>query len=289
MSLVTIIAIDQAIGEIPKSFLENIRINTIFVRAEGDAKRRFLEELNQNQGQNIELITGTSEKSIDDSYFWKESRDRNIPSTAYVDQWSNLEKRFSDIDKQGWPHQVVVIDQKHKDVIKRIAPRNVKVKVEESQAVLKVVQEVELLRLSNYPKIDNRILFVTEPQEDEILYKIANGFNDFDSFELVTKLITNYHPSAFLSIRLHPRDSRLRWIKKIPKTINYEWDSLTRAESIVSSEIIFGMRSMFLIEAYKAGANVISLQPNRKEQWDYLESSGIKVVKNEKDYIKCLS
>jgi hypothetical protein len=275
------IALDSSISEISESVRKNKKFKILYPKNESEANKIFSNEISVDKCQL--LVTGTSEKSIEDAVYWKFAREKKIKSITYIDQWSNLEKRFSGISYSDWPDTIIVIDEAIKRLIKKITPEYVKIEVQESYAIKKIKAEVELLRKLGVKKTKNKLLFVTEPQVDNVEFQKINGFNDIDSFNLLIKIIDRFLPNTLLSIRLHPRDKKERWFAKLPKSLKWEWDVLSRSESIATAQIIFGMRSFFLLEAFQTGANVISLQPGKRTSC-FLETKGIPVVITEGDY-----
>jgi hypothetical protein len=210
------------------------------------------------------LLTGTSSDAVADAFYWRAARENGVISLAYLDQWSNIEKRFPGRTRNDWPDILAVIDDFDKKLAEGLAPAGVLVRVTGSPAIARIKRSVEGLRDGGVRSEADRIVFATEPVEDSSNYKEVNGFTDEDSFEIALNIMRAHHASSLLVMRLHPRDSRQRWLSRLPADIRFEWDSDTRDVCLARAGRVFGMRSFFLLEAFACGVTVVSIQPHRK-------------------------
>jgi len=208
--------------------------------------------------------TGTSAQAQDDAYFWRRARAHGVPCEGYLDQWVNLGLRFPGSSREDWPDALAVIDPHDAALAERIAPAGVHIRVSGSPALARIQRCVQALRADGVVADAQRIVFATEPQGDQLAYRQTNGFNDEDSFSLALALIRRWHRGATLVLRLHPRDSRERWLPLLPHDIPTRWDEDSRADCLAHAGRVMGMRSFFLLEALSAGVPVLSLQPQRR-------------------------
>ncbi len=229
------------------------------------------------------VLTGTSAEAQADAYFWRTARQNGVESIAYLDQWSNIDKRFPGGTRNDWPDNLAVIDAYDQKLAQAIAPDGVQIHITGSPALDNIVRQVQLLRAQGIQADPLRIVFATEPVADPDEFRRIHGGNDEDSFALALKLIRAKHPNARLVLRLHPRDTQARWKKLLPDDIAVEWDDKTRAETLACSGIVFGMRSFFLVEAAVAGVTVFSLQPGKKTYCP-LTDERMKVIVEGGDY-----
>lgn len=229
------------------------------VTTEEEGRRLFSGYL-ENAGL---LLTGTSAEAEADAFYWRSAREHGVVSIAYLDQWSNIDKRFPGPLASDWPDQLAVIDSHDEQLARAIAPESVIIQVTGSPALERIKSEVVRLRAAGHRADGSRFVFATEPVDDPQAYRLENGFCDEDSFAVALELIRRHHPGVTLVMRPHPRDHRERWLPKMPADMAVEWDIQSRAECLASAGVVFGMRSFFLLEALTAGVPVVSLQPNK--------------------------
>ena len=255
-----VIAFPQAVATCKEVAAHPDQLMMHAVKTENEARDVFEKNLSEARL----ILTGTSAEAEADAYYWRVARKHKIESIAYLDQWVNIDQRFPDATPSGWPDHLAVIDAHDEKLARMIAPDSVQIHITGSPALDRIKREVDRLRASEIKADPNRFVFATEPVTNLELYRLENGFCDEDSFDLLVALMRSHHPSAILVMRLHPRDSRERWLPKLPADIKFEWDSETRANCLAHAGKVFGMRSFFLLEALAAGVPVVSLQPNKK-------------------------
>jgi hypothetical protein len=238
------------------------KLHIQLVKSEEEAKKIFNYEIHKDCKKL--LITGTSHEAIADTYYWQKAKEYNVESIAYLDQWSNISDRFIDSSYQNWPDTLIVINSDEKKLLQSIAPPSVNIEIVKSPALIRIKHEVQLLWSSGIKIELGRFIFATEPVESELNYKKINGFIDLDCFDLLLSIVRKYHKNCLIILRLHPRDTKMRWLNKIPNDIHIEWDTDTRAMSLAKAERVFGMRSFFLLEALQVNSKVVSLQPNKR-------------------------
>jgi hypothetical protein len=248
-----------------------------------DSELQAQHYFNQHIGQAALVLTGTSAEAEADAQFWRIARQHGVASIAYLDQWSNIEQRFPGALPSDWPDHLAVIDVYDQQLAHAIAPPGVTIHNTGSPALDNIRHQVAQLRAQGVKADPHRIVFATEPVAQPAQFRALHGGADEDSFDLALTLIRTHHPGATLALRLHPRDTQARWRDKIPADINFEWDDKTRAETLASSAIVFGMRSFFLVEAAAAGVAVFSLQPGKKTYCP-LTDERMKVVVAATDY-----
>jgi hypothetical protein len=257
---VVIIAFPQAVATCNEVVQDLASFSFHAIQTEAEAREIFHKEIDTA----ALLLTGTSSAAAEDAYYWRGAREKGVTSIAYLDQWSNIEKRFTGRERSDWPDILAVIDENDKELAEAIAPAGVLVRNTGSPAIERVKKAVQDLRAHGLLGDCNRVVFATEPVEDRFEYRKLNGFLDEDCFEVACQLIRKCHPGSLLVIRLHPRDSRERWESQLPSDIAIEWDADTRAACLARAGRVFGMRSFFLLEAWACGVKVVSIQPGRK-------------------------
>jgi hypothetical protein len=276
---IIIIAFPQAVATCREVADDLGKFSFHAVQTESEAHEIFEKEI----GGAAFLLTGTSSAAAADAFYWEDARQRGVVSVAFLDQGSNIEKRFSGRSRNDWPDILAVIDEYDMKLAEALAPVGVQIRDTGSPALKRIKRNVEELRANGVRSNAARIVFATEPVEDCGEYREINGFVDEDSFEVAIGLIRVHHPTALLVMRLHPRDSRERWLARLPADIPTEWDIDTRAACLARAGRVFGMRSFFLLEALACGVKVISIQPGRKTNCP-LTDGRMPVITNPDEY-----
>lgn len=235
------------------------------------------------------IITGTSSDDFTEKYIWKAAEKLNIASFAILDQWINYGIRFSkykisehkeySIDKNHLflPTKILVMDDfAKKEAIKNgLEPSRILVTGQPyfetiSKRRRKISQEtIEKTREKfNVNKSDFIITFASEPISKDYAQNYW-GYNEQTIFEALLeslKIISSEYKKTFsIIIRLHPRENINSYKdiinsfkeEKMTIILDKNFDSL---DSIITSDLICGMSSMFLIESVVLGKPTISVQ-----------------------------
>lgn len=239
------------------------------------------------------LFSGTSLKSDEDGLVFEFARKKNIPSLAYVDQWSNLDLRFS-TNQCRHPDFVICPDFV-------IAEKLVSLGFEKArvyffgfiQLWLKLLQQ-----RPNYTPTTKSILFATEPssfKNGQTEFKEKFGLDDEDSLHLLLKTLkknaTNLD-NIQLDILLHPTDKKER-IQKILAQYKLT-NPLNLLEQLIENKYyswVTGLTTMYLAEASLGTSQVISLQPKelKNNTGIFLSFKGIQIVRDEEELIHILN
>lgn len=237
------------------------------------------------------IITGTSANDGTERNIWLAASRLNIPSFAILDTWINYEIRFSlDKDHFSFPTKICIVDD---------AARN-KVFLHgltEEMLVTTGNPYFEFLLQENLETIKNNIvssgslktkdtinvLFVSEPvakfykqnlgSETYLGYTEKTIFTNL--YKAVQKLIKKLNKKVNLIIKLHPLDDPSNYnglIKKLGKNSKITISKigktkLTNWEIVNSADIICGMGSTLLIEAFLFRKPVINIYIGLKRDY----------------------
>jgi hypothetical protein len=218
------------------------------------------------------LLTGTSEYSNLERYFWKTAKDLNITTIAIIDSWTNMKERFTyfSIDKNDekfqQPDIICLPDNSIKEQIIREGWCTSDLRVC-GQAYLE--KEISFLtQLRNEKNIAiGELVFISEPVIEKrnirsigySQFSVANQLVEQLLGQMITRIVIKPHPKE-------NKDNWHKWKKSWPKEVQKHIvisDSETE-DLMSSSEFIVGMASMSLIVAALSGAITIALQPHRK-------------------------
>jgi hypothetical protein len=234
------------------------------------------------------IITGTSRDDDSDYLLWKEAKALGIDSTAYVDHWMNLHKKFCYNGKFFTPDKICVIDEYCKDELIAYGVEGSKIEITGHPVLLhraktlsglrsdqKHVQKIrKKLNLSDGVKVN---LFISE-NISELGLKNSIGYDEFDSFMSFYKSISE----GVVIVKAHPKEGLRKWSSFIERNnlsnCLLVYDEIDPVELLSISDNVGGLFSILLPLAHLAGINTVSHQPNRKGE-NYLKGSIAKEIK----------
>ncbi len=246
------------------------------------------------------ILTGTSAEDKTENLIWLAAKDLSIPTAAILDQWVNYDIRFSPYkvseratfnkDKNlNWcPDTIFVMDDEAYQAMLSVGFTQNQVKVS-GQPYFNWIQKqwkdnapslknkATLLKQSlSIPESNHVITFVSEPLTE--LYLTSKGAVDFGYNEktVFTHFISSLekhvgrNPTTHYTvvIKLHPRENVNNYKDIIDAFhhphIQLHVDQKTAPWDLISySDVLIGMSSMLLIEAYLVGKPVLSIQIDR--------------------------
>jgi len=237
------------------------------------------------------VITGTSGNDMTERYMWQAASKLNIPSFAILDSWINYEMRFSANDSgYFFPSKICVADDTAKTKVcidgltddmllttgnpyyEFVLKKNV-------QAIKRNLPDGRNLK----NKDNLTILFISEPiskfykksfnSEKYLGYTEKTIFKNI--YSSIQKTFKKSDTKIKLLIKLHPKDDRSNFdniIKKLnhnPKITICKIDEakLSNWDLINSSDIVCGMGSTLLVEAFLLGKPVLSVYIGLKKDY----------------------
>lgn len=237
------------------------------------------------------IITGTSADDFTEKYIWKAAEKLGIPSFAILDQWINYGIRFSkyktseireynnDKKHHYLPSKILLMDDhaKNEAVKNGLEPSRIivtgqpyfetiiKKKEKTSSETIKKIREKMGIDETSFV-----ITFASEPVS--IDYNNSEnywGFNERtiikETLESIKMVSSGYRKKIYFIIRPHPREDIDSYKDLILLFKNEKIDFIVDRNSdswdlILTSDLILGMSSMFLIESVILGKSVISVQ-----------------------------
>lgn len=238
-----------------------------------------LEILIENNDVDI-VITGTSAQDYLEKYVWQICNKKSIKTIAIVDQWFNMDIRFSknkfneninnERDYSFLPNKILVMDNYSKETL-------VDDGVEEDKVYITGQPYLEYLVKKN-KKANNigkdpskKILFISQPISE--LYNGGFGTLGYNEFIILDEIIaailninTENNNDFCIYIRQHPNEYEKKFERylcneKIKVSIDNEENIY---KSINNSSLVIGMFSMVLLEAYILKKPILSIQTDLK-------------------------
>lgn len=226
----------------------------------------------------ITSATSHPEHDMSEKYLWQTAKELAIPSLAILDQWQNYAIRFSGPTSNEnltyLPDYINSIDEIGKQEMIALGFASEKLltfghpylsTIRDTFDKINVGDVINRLGLPANPKV---ALFVSEPILE--YYGRTRGYDQYQALSIFLEAIKDNPDSYLPLIKLHPKDQPGRFKDIIqsypqltPLIVNTQLNSL---ECLAIADLIVGMTSIMLIEAFALGKIVISLQPGLKTQ-----------------------
>ena len=229
------------------------------------------------------VLLGTSMGFSLEDVFVEECRKRNIPSVAIFDSWINYSVRFcAAADKRDLrylPDYICVSDDFVREEMKKEGIPAHKIIVTGNPYFDGLLKETEkyssgarkdfLAKLGNH--FDPLIVTFLSQGIDRLFGASVKdpgflGFTQFDALKLLITGLEKFYgnKNVILVIRPHPKEdiSTYRNFEKKQGNIRIIVDNNDDARKILAiSDIVAGMFSIMLVEAYILGKKILSIQP----------------------------
>lgn len=216
------------------------------------------------------VITGTSANDMSEKNLWMDAQKQAVPSIAVLDHWINYGVRFSQYGLREieayqrhkkleyLPEYIVVMDDfARQEMISEGFPPKCLVALGNPHfdAVSEGAKDVDRLRTRQSLGISEDtylITFASEPYIEDY----GQG-PELDALRDLLEGVAELQAKVKIVVRPHPKELP----EKFSRFGLVHVDKLTPyCESIMASDLIVSMTSMFLIEALILGKNVISYQ-----------------------------
>ena len=277
--MILIIASDAGPAKYLDLIIKSINYSLICVGSEISenvfSKNNFLRKnIEEIDFENIQLIiTGTCLDVCAEKKAIIKAKKKNIPTISIIEHWSHYYERFLLNGKLILPDYIFVNDNKaKKDAILAGLPENIIIVV--GNPYLEQLSKRKLYPLTKNKwlqklKLDNKpvITFISESYRDDFP-KDTEEYQGFDEFIVLKSLLKFAKKYDYnLLIRQHPSESKNKYNeylqdKKIVLDNINDYDS-----TIINSDYIIGMGSMFLIEASLFRDDIISYRPNERSSF----------------------
>ena len=247
------------------------------------------------------IFTGTSYTSEIEKHFIKIAKRRNIPCYSFIDHWTNISKRFEDVNGiRTFPDKVWVIDNRAKQL-----------------AIGEGIDEIKIVISGNpyhnwlknwRPKISREDFFKQLGLQDQkiLIYApdpLSNvngiekyGFDELTATSLLVDLF-NAHQNELkewrVLIKAHPNQNKTKLNKIIKGDNKFIMlpNEVETNETICYGDVIMGFFSSFLIEASIMNKTVVRFleEPIENEPFTNLNIGNMVNKKSLISFLKTLN
>jgi hypothetical protein len=128
------------------------------------------------------------------------------------------------------------------------------------------VDRKKIKQVLKIPDGANVVLFVSEALFEH--YGKSRGYDQYEVLEFLLRNLAELPGNVVPVVKLHPKDTKDKFNGVISKFASLKpiliEDQFSSLECLAISDVVYGMSSIMLIEAYILGKKVASLQPNLK-------------------------
>jgi hypothetical protein len=202
-------------------------------------------------------------------------KNNNIPSAVVFDEWFYYARRFWNENKE-LKHLPNIIFCQDKLALTEACSEGVPKKLLQitgSPAYSEIYYSKRKLFLNKKPNKKINILFISEAHSEAYGSKIGDkgphgvfqGYTEITVRETIARVINLLDKKVNLKEKLHP-NQKLKLLKPINLLGGSNWHicaiNSNLDELLLEADIVIGMRSAVLLEAWLLGKKVISFQPN---------------------------
>ena len=221
----------------------------------------------------ITSATSLPHKDMSEKYLWKNAKEKNIKTIAFLDQWQNYAIRFSGTEKNerltylptfincinDIGKEEMIAEGFNANILKLFGqPYLSSLLADADKTDIGAIKEQ--LKIKRGQRI---FLFVSEALKEN--YGETLGYDQYSVLDFFLNNL-NKAVDAAVIIKLHPKDDLEKFsnITSRHKNLNFKLitNELSPLKCILIADFVFGMTSIMLIEAYILGKFVTSLQPN---------------------------
>ena len=253
------------------------------------------------------VITGTSADDQTEKFIWKACEELNIPSYAILDQWINYSVRFSEKqtdtiqhpntkhELKYLPKKILLMDEKAKEeAVKSGLPEDRLIVTGQPyfETIIENAQKISQNQIKNFREKlktkDNEILitFASEPLL-ETYKRPFFGYSEVVILQNLLDAVVNVEKKIkrkiYVLLRAHPKDDIAKYQNIASENLLTQQFDCAAQIVVLSSDLICGMSSMFLIESVVLGKPVMSIQIGLDKEDPFILSR-IKLLKTMLSY-----
>jgi hypothetical protein len=194
------------------------------------------------------LISGTSRNGQFYHQLWRTSRNLDIPSIAYVEQWTNLKERFLEEGHSiCLPDTIATLDSWTANDLSSITTSVINVGHPRLE---------KLFRENKSKKKQNRLIFVSEPYS-QLSKDMSAPRDHFSEFTLLESTLMNFDKfkTEKLVIKLHPREEIQKYSSLLHRYNHIPLEIIAGMSEnlVIDGGIFVGISSIMLVEAAACG------------------------------------
>jgi len=222
----------------------------------------------------ITSATSLPERDMSEKYLWQTARQHAVKTLAFIDQWQNYAVRFSgpsEGERLAYlPDYINCIDELGRKEMIAEGFRDqglLTLGHPYLSGVPALYAGIKSEMAANFQAADdcrNTLLFVSEPIKEH--FAGSRGYDQYQSLDLLLSNVLAFRKSAKVIIKLHPKDDLANYQQVAGRykalDIRFIRNELSSLECLALTELVFGMSSIMLIEAFILGKTVVSIQPH---------------------------
>lgn len=228
-----------------------------------DTSSNALKLLNSFQPQLV--LLGTSNQNQIEPSIIQAAKKLNIKTVSFVDQWQNYQIRFKQEDNWVLPNKIILPDYKALEEFKRDTNACCELVCGGQPYLSSLKQRYGIKKPKHLP---SNVLFISEPISSTLnrnQIEETYGYDEKKALFVILKIIKQLKKKHHLTVKHHPKDSKTK--RAIP-TCHHRYKALNHRQ-LVNCDLVIGMASTMLIEAYLLGLKVCVFQPGANIQPDH--------------------
>lgn len=211
------------------------------------------------------VLLGTSNQNQIEPNIIKAARQLDIKTVSFVDQWQNYQTRFKQFSKFVLPDKVILPDNNALKEFKNEVYEYAELVCGGQPYLRSLTLRAPTRKIK--PSSGNT-LFISEPISNTLSHQQIQqiyGYDEKTAFFATLKALRQLRAKQNLSVKFHPKENKLK--RKIPGY--YCRNKAFSHQKLMQYDLVIGMASTLLIEAYLLGLNVCIFQPQVNSQPDH--------------------
>ncbi|KPV97328.1 hypothetical protein AN214_00833 [Pseudoalteromonas sp. P1-9] len=211
------------------------------------------------------VLLGTSNQNQIEPHIIKAARQLKIKTVAFVDQWQNYQVRFKQFNKFVLPDKIILPDNNAIQEFKKEVGDHGDLACGGQPYLRSLTLRPSARKVK---KQQAKTLFISEPisstlnrQQIQQIY----GYDEKVTFFAILKVLRHLRAKQTLSVKLHPKENKLNRTKS---AYHCRYNSFSH-QQLMQYDLVIGMASTVLLEAYILGLNVYVFQPQASSQFDH--------------------
>lgn len=211
------------------------------------------------------VLLGTSNQNQIEPSIIRAAKKLNIKTVSFVDQWQNYQIRFKQKDNWILPNKIILPDYKALEEFKHDTNACCELVCGGQPYLSSLKQRYSIKKPKN---LSANVLFISEPISNTLnrnQIEETYGYDEKKALLAIIRLLKQLKTTHHLTVKHHPKDSKT---KRATPTCHHRYKTLSHRQ-LVHYDLVIGMASTMLIEAYILGLQVCIFQPGANTQADH--------------------
>jgi hypothetical protein len=239
------------------------------------------------------VFTGTSYTSKIELEYIKSANSEGIRTAAFVDHWTAIKERFEYLNSYVYPNEILVIDEKAKDVAVNSGINSNTIKIFGNPYYQYIKKwKPKCTKDELYARLgienDNKLVVYAPDPLSNLINRNIYGFNEIEATEKINTILNELGLNINFVLKLHPNQKKEKLLNVVGNRIIVADSDIDSNVLIFYSDLVLGFFSNFLIEAFHMQKKILRLDFFSMKE-DPLANTDIGIKVGEREFINELN